>query len=329
MANLTFNSLAGNEDNCITFNRGVLSLCGTAIDEVAERFLGSVDRSWQDNRRKRDGEHFHVTLLTKAELQRACDHLSSCPDDGELASQFKALGLQTIQDDAADVARSIAALLASKPNGLSSWVPIGRGRTKDGSAEATFIALLWPSYASLRRVLGLEAHDLHITLGFFGHDVHGKPKGVSSLVDGVPTAESLPILLSEATALLEAGRGTDMDSDGIEQLVEVALLGAVSHGDESTEIASLRALCELHGRMKRGDRLFSSAERLLELDPYDETGTRSRAYALVMLKRYSEALPALEKARGFLHTLSEAMRAIEESRLEQAFNFCKKKTKRV
>ena len=52
---------------------------------------------------------------------------------------------------------------------------------------------------------GLPTQDFHISLGFSKHDVHGKSKGIGSLVTGAPSAVSVPQLTTEATRLLEVG----------------------------------------------------------------------------------------------------------------------------
>jgi protein-tyrosine phosphatase/predicted kinase/tetratricopeptide (TPR) repeat protein len=318
--------LAGNGDCQIVFCRGIVTLSGTAVDEVAESGLSNIDEAWQRARRERDGDHFHVTLLTKADLQRACESLRMNSISDELVANLHATGMeQPDPESTVEVSRCFASLVEQTSIGLSSWVDVGEGRAKDESGEAVFRVVLWPAAAAARRAFGLSPQDFHISLGFRNHDVHGKSKGLVSLTSGAPSLASIGRLTEEAERLMEAGRGSDIDSQNVEALADAALLGATAHDDNDGEAKALRILCQLHGRMKQAERILPCAERLLELDPNDEAGSRSRAFALFMLKHFEDALPAFKHARDQLHKLPQAKREVEEARLQQAETFCQKK----
>ena len=58
----------------VTSARGVILASGLRVDQAAADTLGvTVSDKWAANRIKRDGEHFHITLLSKddAKLARA------------------------------------------------------------------------------------------------------------------------------------------------------------------------------------------------------------------------------------------------------------------
>jgi hypothetical protein len=318
--------LLDDDGNRITFCRGILALCGDKVDQTAFAGLGNVDPTWQQKRQQRDGDHFHVTFLTKPDLQMLADNLRS--DCSETEEALQAAGVPMPDpDDTAALARAAIALLATRGPSRLMWLDVGAGRAKDDNGEAAFRVLLWPAAAAVRRMLGLAPQDFHISLGFQKQDVHGKSKGLSSLVAGAPDAAAVPQLLAQATLLLDDASAGKSHVEGVEQLAEAALRGADAQGDQEAEAGALRVLCALllvRGG-KQADEVLPCAERLLELQPQDELGTRSRALALVMLSRFEEALPALELAQSQLHKLPAEKRAAEETRLKQALVFCQKK----
>lgn len=322
-------SLLGDDENRISFCRGIVALSGNKVDQTALAGLEDVDPAWQLKRRQRDGDHFHATFLTKADLQTLAENLRD--GDRDINEILQAAGVPLPDsNDSAGLARAAVAMLAARP-GSFMWIDLGAGRAKDDGSEAAFRVLLWPAGAAVRRMLGLAPQDFHISLGFQKNDVHGKSKGLSSLVAGAPDATSIPRLLAEAAKLLEQeGDGaakSSVDAEAVEQLAEAALLGAEAQGNEEGEAGALRMLCALlfvRGG-KRADDVLPCAERLLELEPQDELGIRSRAFSLLMLSRFEEALPALELAQIQLDKVPAGKRAAEETRLKQALAFCKKK----
>lgn len=314
--------LLGDETRHIAFCRGILVLCGKRVDQEAQGGLGDVSLAMQQARKQRDGDHYHVTFFTKADLQALAESLRDSASEAAKCLQASGVELPDPSDCVA-LARAVACLLDKRPSSLA-WIDIGTGRARDGDDEAVFRVLLWPAGAAVRRQLGLAAQDFHITLGFSRSDVHGKRKGVTSLVAGAPDAAAVPSLLEEAELLLEIGLVNDADAETME-LAEIALLGATFHEDAEGEAATLRVLCRLHGRSKRADEALSCAERLLELNPDDEVGCRSRAFSLVMLSRFSEALPVLAQAQAQLEELPATKRSLEEPRLQKALNLCRTK----
>lgn len=323
--------LVGDNDNGLTFCRGILALSGRAVDAAAEAGLGNIDDTWKKARQQRDGDHYHVTLMTKADVQRCADELRSGGDNAVLTDMLKAVDCHLEppeSTDSAAIAQCIATLVAKSPGGLSSWIDIGEGRAKDGTDEAAFRVLLWPAATAVRQAFNLPPQDFHISLGFCKHDVHAKSKGISSLCSGAPIPSSLPGLLDQASSLLEARQGIDINAEGIESLAEGALLGASAIDDKEQEAAALRILCTLHGKMKQPDKVLTVAERLLEIDPRDEVGTKSRAFAMFMMGDYEKAWPALAQVREQLHARQDADSEVEEAKIRQAEAVCQRKLKR-
>lgn len=306
-----------NEESQLLYLRGIVVLCGRAVDETAAAGLDAVPDAWQAKRQERDGDAFHVTLFTKADLQVAADRLRDPESDLVAYLQAKGVALPD-PDDHCSVAQS---LLNAHPCPLS-WVDVGTGRASEDGAEATFRVLLWPAGAAARKAAGLAPQDFHITLGFQKHDVHGKCKGLDSLVAGSPDASAVRTLGGEAMQLFEAGSARDTDIEGVQQLADAAWRGATAHDDLEGEAAALRVLCLLNGRLKKPDQVLEYSQQLLELDADDEVACRGIAFSLVQLGKYREALKALERVHKILPKLAPEQRKTVEARIKDCTELC-------
>ncbi|MEZ8733827.1 hypothetical protein [Vibrio sp. 10N.239.312.D08] len=100
-----------------------------------------------ENKLKRDGDEYHITVLYGEELKllREDQLISSLGS----AVEFKTIGLG----------------LASKE-----------------ANTAYFVTVESEDLNKIRDMGNLPLKDLHITLGFIGSDVHGVPKGASTLI---------------------------------------------------------------------------------------------------------------------------------------------------
>ena len=288
------------------------------MTKAAQRGLDDAPSAWQQQRSRRDGPQHHITFLSKSDLQCLTQ---SCLADVP-ATIWEDAGANV--PDAADVnsvSRSICAMLSKMPS-CWDWIDIGTGSCKDDAGESVFRAVLWPAAAAVRAKLGLQAKDFHITLGFHGCDVHSKPKGLSSLrrapVNSSTLSREASLLLSSVPPPLFS-----VYEGSIEQLASTALLGA--DDNVALEAEALQVQCQFYGRVKRADEVLASSERLLQLRHDDVIGCRSRAFALVMLSRHEEAMPALEMAQSQLHLLPLEQLEAEQARVTKALLHCKKR----
>lgn len=103
------------------------------------------------------------------------------------------------------------------------------------------------------------------------------------------------------------------------------MLGAVSWDDVEGEQLARRTLCHIQGRLKKNEAVLAHADRLLEIDENDESGSRFRAFALTMLCRYREALVAIERARTKLDQLEDSERHATAEKLSKAADLCRRK----
>mmetsp|Transcript_49977 Transcript_49977/g.140044 ORF Transcript_49977/g.140044 Transcript_49977/m.140044 type:complete len:1427 (-) Transcript_49977:87-4367(-) len=314
--------LAGDAAVSLKLFRGVLALCGAEVDRTAAAalVLGAVPEAWQASRRARDGgAGFHITFLTKPDLQAI-----ACQLRGDDAPAW----LEEVQDEVeapnpdepSSIARAAATLVATQPGSLS-WIPLGEGHAQEDAAEAAFVVVAWPAGAAARRKLGLAPHDFHISLGFSCHDVHGRGKGVASLVGGAVAAAAVPRLATLARQLVD-----EHEAISARELAEVALLGASTCGDVVGESSALEALCLAAGLQKAWGLVLDSAERLLDLDAENEIALRSYAFALFMTRRYKAAYPALERAQRRLTAIADyEERQVVGERLRKCLHICRTK----
>jgi len=315
----SLSALLSCHDQHLIFNRGVVAAAGTLLDQVAQQYADDAPPAWQQQRIKRDGQHVHMTFLSKGDLQ----FLMQSGMVHVQAEVWEEAGA-TAPDptDILAVSNSIALVLSKLPR-CWDWVDVGTGFCKDECGETVFRVVLWPAAAAVRKKLGLPAKDFHITLGFQGSDVHSKAKGLTSL-RAAPSNAASQRLTTEASLLLStvSADAFSLYQDSVEQVTSAALLGAEN---EALEVEALRVACLFYGRVKSFDQVLASSDRLLQLQSEDETGCRSRAFALVMLSRYEEAVSALELAKSQLHMLPPGQHEVEHARVLKALSHCQKK----
>ena len=147
----------------ISRQRGALVAWGPCIDAIADACLATdaVPPHTRQSRVDRDGEHHHITLVPKAELQ----------------------GLSIDEKTLEDLA-------------LTPLLPLGIGTAR----SAQYVVLLWPAAQAYRAKLNLPPADLHITLGFDKHDTHDVSKGALQLLS-VDVQPRLPRQWPEVVAV--------------------------------------------------------------------------------------------------------------------------------
>lgn len=229
--------------------RGAVLATGPSIDAAAAwgEQLVATSEAGRARRLQRDGPGHHITLASKDEL--AC------------------LGETFLEDAAAMCAASV-------------FVPLGAGTARSEGCTCHFVVLLWPAAQALRLRWELVPTDLHITLAFQPHDLHGIRKGPATL---------LPLPAVNTSAALMPFR-TDWP----------AMCRALEHA-AITPTLSLQEL------------LLASA-RLLELaSDVDQSVTWSelhctRALILGRNGRHGEAMEEAERARAVATSAKEQAR---------------------
>ncbi|KAL6056177.1 DNA-binding protein SMUBP-2 [Balamuthia mandrillaris] len=156
--------------------RAYLGLSGPLISATARQDQDIVSQAYRSNRERRDGRDYHITLLTKAELQllfqqqsQGNETDSSSSSFASSFSEFKTRMLDRAEQEVED-----------------DWQDVGLGRVqasgKKDNNEVYFRVLDWPSGARFREALGLQEKDFHITVGFRHQDIHHVRKDRFTLV---------------------------------------------------------------------------------------------------------------------------------------------------
>ena len=157
--------------------RGCLYLNGAGLDDMGHYWSTFVEQSKKQRKCERDGESFHITVVSSEELEK----LTCVSVDLVLESDCALHHSIDVYD-------------------------IGIGNVADSSTEAFYCVCYCPFANSVRKALGLEAKLMHITLGFMPVDVHWKNKGLETISFLAPLEKLLALsraLLASATTLAD------------------------------------------------------------------------------------------------------------------------------
>lgn len=145
--------------------KGCLLCVGSHINEIAKKQIASYDDSiFQNslkNRIERDGENFHVTIITPDEVSNTHSSYSA---------------LHHVKDE---ITKDIT---KENINLTDEVYDFGIGKVeRDGNA--TFYVYCYVLNGNkIREQFDLPPKDYHITLGFTGKDIHDKPKSLNTLI---------------------------------------------------------------------------------------------------------------------------------------------------
>lgn len=151
------------------FFTGYIGLKGSTVEYSANRWKHKVDEDYIKKREQRDGEHHHITLVNKKELESIVEKLKIEDSVKYSSINFKHIASTLMKDISNQV--------------KNDWIEKGLGKLVDQDNEAFFVVVSWESLNNWRKARGLAPRDFHITLGFKTADIHDKPKDESSLID--------------------------------------------------------------------------------------------------------------------------------------------------
>jgi hypothetical protein len=181
-------------------------------EDILRKVLGDEKaNALIENRKKRDGDGAHITLLSPADTKKAIAGMAEKESisKGEAERRVKALAAEGVPEN---------------------FTVKGVGKAEKDGKEAYYLGVEWPAGDEFRKSLGLPtgdeagAQDFHITLGFGdGGDVHGVRKtdtSVGKTTEGrITTIESMRITESRLREIIREALGSSMD----EMSAEVAL----------------------------------------------------------------------------------------------------------
>ena len=318
--------------------RGAIALVGLSVDtqgmlrcpELEENCTSQEFLTAKKTREKRDGEHYHITLLTKNEHARARESLEV---DGERSRS--------------SVYEFVKEFMARSMSFGTHWFSLGVGHLsrKEDSAKSYFDVIVFPRAMQLRKYFGLPEHDFHITVGIVGKDCHdGRKSFKHSIVTpkgglvSLCSHEPLSIIKYAQELLLQVSPHNKRDGlnyVGVQVLLDAAewIVDRSSSDDhlyllETANIALTRIrLLNKTGELEKIVHVANGAMRsLLDFTPlktHDESADGDemmelqhlvaaivsfKGAAQVRISDYSEALPTLEQAFEMENCLSTEYR---------------------
>eukprot|EP00288_Rhodomonas_lens_P014587 CAMPEP_0177705408 /NCGR_PEP_ID=MMETSP0484_2-20121128/8691_1 /TAXON_ID=354590 /ORGANISM="Rhodomonas lens, Strain RHODO" /LENGTH=961 /DNA_ID=CAMNT_0019216831 /DNA_START=63 /DNA_END=2948 /DNA_ORIENTATION=+ len=162
----TSRAAGAQEELVCTKLRGVVAFHGRVVDEAARRFCEKIPTSCRDKRVDRDGESFHITVLSPND--------ANVVKSKDLAKHFGKV-----------TARDIFFLGVGTVNGVY------------------FCVVESPLIQKIRKSFGLTRKDLHITLGFQVSDCHEVCKDARTLME--PLGTDREALASALKSYVEVG----------------------------------------------------------------------------------------------------------------------------
>lgn len=134
----------------IVLSKGCVMYKSENLKETAARYLHFVPEHCQMNRRKRDGDEYHITIINKMEL-KSVDR-----------PNFKEYFGEKVK--------------FTKIHTFDMGVGILKSSDKQSKDQTYFLLIHAPELDQIRLDLNLEPIDFHVTLGFDCKDIHAEGK---------------------------------------------------------------------------------------------------------------------------------------------------------
>ena len=224
-------------------------------------------------RTKRDGDHFHLTLVSKMEVDQVKDKKSI---DDLLIKARKDLKIS------GKISQNNHSSTSS--NTSLHFISLGMGKANAHQSTTYFAVLLWPELLKYRRGLKLSTDDYHphITLGFHPSDVHGVNKSMSSLLPSTNPSNHL----DDQNALQILKRfSTKHHSDIVLNALDI-LLDAISNGksEDNFKCRVLSFRMNLFGSKSRFADCLQDSLSILKMDPFNVPALASQAICMISMK---------------------------------------------
>lgn len=165
-----------------------MSLGGIWIDHLGSKEESVISSEMKCLREKRDGKHYHVTVMNHLEIRKIT---STLIEENSPKKQKHGLALKKVED-----------IVNRHFGSADAWeqpVDLGLGRctSENKKAVSFYRVVAWPFGQEIRKLLKLGFTNFHITCGYTPNDVH-EYKGPATLLcleDGMPCS------LQDATLL--------------------------------------------------------------------------------------------------------------------------------
>lgn len=283
----------------LSFSRGSIYLVGAQVNFIATKwkslFKDAIPKVFFENRAKRDGEEFHMTVVSKARLAELT----------QVTGKSKEALIEEVFE-------------AGKGVNLASFVDIGVGKASDCEGNVAFFVII--SFEKLRialkSFLDVSSPLFHITLAFNPADVHCASKNLDSLLvsplnknllPGKDFIEEVKLMMknsrfSEALKAIECVKATQKNAEILD--IKALLLFKLSCYEESLEIVA-----EIKGIPGIPDK-----SKLLAMI--------READCMLALRRFRAALLPIWGAFSLLNCLSSEQKSSVQSHLIGSLKKC-------
>jgi atypical dual specificity phosphatase len=262
------------------------------FDENNDVVSGSseIPQEYINNRVKRDGEHHHITLIQKNELE----------------SKVMIDLLETIKTC----------------KYYSKMFNIGIGRATKGNEEVYYQIIYWPIGNEIRRELNLPPKDFHVTLGFKNKDIHGINKGYSTLI---PRYINLTLLDSSETFFM-AFDYKDHKSDKVKyEFLELLDVFNFPSLDERQKCILLDTRIKIYSKLKDYDNCLSNSMILKKHNPYDTINLTRIAQIHQFHKRYYLAIYMYNQLLNSNYIYTTCVIYYSQSKAKTSLDICYEK----
>jgi hypothetical protein len=167
--------------NRIELMHGCILMVGPKVEAVARAYEFKIPQACISNRRRRDGDASHITLIHGAQL-KALEKRDQITRDQILEivrnlvkdpGMWHCHGLGKAESEIQD---------CSKDENGESTISDKNEIAENQRTQASFFAVIsWPEGEAVLRYLKLPPRCFHLTIGFSAHDIHGVPKDLSTL----------------------------------------------------------------------------------------------------------------------------------------------------
>jgi hypothetical protein len=168
------------------FTGGYVGLFGDLMDNTPNKtqynseMEESIPEAYKENRRKRDGNAYHLTIMLRQDFYKASEKVTQL-FAGLIDQIVKREGEKLPKNFNQNKALQLLYVLSELVT-VEDFRVLGVGRVQQDNEETYFRVVEWESANRFLETLSLPRKDLHITLGFKNKDIHNVPKNETTLL---------------------------------------------------------------------------------------------------------------------------------------------------
>eukprot|EP01084_Bolivina_argentea_P148961 260315_1 len=262
----------------VTYCQGCLMIKGSTVDNIAQQSIHTtmIPQHFIKNRTKRDGNHFHLTLLTQDEMKKVISDLSFNSKDKKI-------------DYIISKANKDLKLTSTSKKNMIHLLSFGIGKANAHKSTTYYCIILWPETLRFRRNLKLSNNTFypHITIGFAPNDLHNVNKSISTRL---PTQNDNENSLN-CIQLFEIVKRYSIKKDTpiVLEILELLISELMSNHNKEMLCQILLYRTTVFGSKSQFNDCLNDSLHILKFDPFNVPALISKGIALISMKRPLEA----------------------------------------